>query len=53
VKRLPFAHLWRELLIGAIIGGLLFTGLKDLTLVGPYLLVVAFFYFIIQRQNAV
>lgn len=53
MKRLPFAHLWKELVVGCVIGGLLYTGLRDLTMIGPYLLAVAFFAFLLQRQATV
>lgn len=53
MKKLPFAHLWKELVVGCVIGGLLYTGLRDLTMIGPYLLAVAFFAFLLQRQATV
>ncbi|HLO04623.1 MAG TPA: AAA family ATPase [Symbiobacteriaceae bacterium] len=53
MKKLPFAHLWKELLAGVLIGGLLYTGLKDLSYIGPYLLAVAFLAFLLQRQATV
>jgi cell division protease FtsH len=53
VKKLPLSHLWKEIVVGAVIGGLLYIGLVDLSLIGPYLLAVAFFAFLLQRQAAV